>query len=214
MKTKYLIFDLDDTLIYEIDFLKSAFRSIARKLDASDSITLYEKMWLDYRNKEDVFGNLINKYSNVTKDSLLNDYRNHYPTISLIEGVNEVLFWTKQLNYKLGVITDGRSVTQRNKLQATQIESLFDKIVISEEFGSTKPNEGNYSFFHEEKIDSYYYIGDNPKKDFITPNRLGWTSVCLLDKGCNVHPQIFDYGSEFLPKVKINSLLELKEIIQ
>ena len=30
---------------------------------------------------------------------------------------------------------------------------------------------------------------DNPDKDFIAPNNLGWTSICLIDKGLNIHKQ-------------------------
>ena len=27
------------------------------------------------------------------------------------------------------------------------------------------------------------------EKDFIAPNKLGWTTVCLLDNGMNIHKQ-------------------------
>ena len=55
----------------------------------------------------------------------------------------------------------------------------------------------------------YVYIADNPKKDFTTPNKLGWTSICLLDKGQNVHPQDFSLPIEFLPHFFINSFDEI-----
>jgi putative hydrolase of the HAD superfamily len=56
---------------------------------------------------------------------------------------------------------------------------------------------------------NYIYIADNPKKDFITPNKLGWTSICLLDKGQNVHSQNFDLPKVFLPQFFINSFQEI-----
>ena len=91
---------------------------------------------------------------------------------------------------------------------------MFDKIIISEELGSSKPDERNFTFFLEEQACEYFYIADNVKKDFITPNKLGWTTVCLLDSGKNIHPQNFNISEEYLPKFRINKIIELKILIQ
>lgn len=69
-------------------------------------------------------------------------------------------------------------------------------------------------FFLEEQACEYFYIADNVKKDFITPNKLGWTTVCLLDSGKNIHPQNFNISEEYLPKFRINKIIELKILIQ
>ena len=61
---------------------------------------------------------------------------------------------------------------------------------------------------------SYVYIGDNPKKDFVGANEVGWNTICLLDNGENVHKQEFDILEDrYLPDVRIKSLVELVEII-
>ncbi|MDO4230246.1 MAG: HAD family hydrolase [Capnocytophaga sp.] len=212
MSNKYIIFDLDDTLIYEIDFLKSAYREIAHTI-AGNNETLFSEMFNMYQKGENVFNFLEHKFPNFSKEKLLELYRNHYPTLTLNEGASEIFNLCKSKGYKTGLITDGRSITQRNKLKAVGIETIFDKIVISEEFGSSKPEERNFTIFQENEIDEYYYIGDNPKKDFITPNKLGWTSICLLDKGLNIHSQNFDIDKVFLPKYKITSLETLRNIL-
>lgn len=62
----------------------------------------------------------------------------------------------KQKGYKLGLITDGFSITQGNKLKALDIENLFDIIVISEEFGSKKPDLRNYELFEHLKTDEFF----------------------------------------------------------
>ena len=60
----------------------------------------------------------------------------------------------------------------------------------------------------------FSYVGDNLKKDFVGANALGWQTVCLLDDGRNIHKQEFEkYGEEYQPKVKINTLLELVNLI-
>ncbi|MFV0173154.1 HAD family hydrolase [Empedobacter falsenii] len=212
MKAKYIIFDLDDTLMYEIDFLKSAYKEISTLVDKENQEELFKLMLIKYHEGENVFDFLINNYTNFSKEQLLQMYRNHFPNVSLNEGADDLLKKIKSKGYKLGLITDGRSVTQRNKLKALKIEDLFDKIIVSEEFGSTKPDERNFKIFLENDIEEYYYIADNTKKDFVTPNKLGWTSICILNKGFNIHKQDFNLDQQFLPQLKINSLNELLKL--
>jgi putative hydrolase of the HAD superfamily len=57
--------------------------------------------------------------------------------------------------------------------------------------------------------ENYIYIADNPNKDFITPNKLGWTSICLLDRGQNVHQQNFKLSIDLLPHYSVNSFEEI-----
>ena len=189
MKPKYIVFDLDDTLTYEIDYLKSGFQEIASQICSE-------------------------KEKAASREELLEVYRYHFPSITLIEGAQEVLDWCKQHCYKVGLITDGRERTQRNKLKALGIEAFFDKIVISESFGSTKPDVRNYQAFTTEDISDYYYIADNPAKDFIAPNALKWTSICLLDQGKNIHPQDFQVAPAQLPTYRIKKLKELIDLIE
>ena len=213
MNTKYIIFDLDDTLAYEIDYLKSAYKEIAENLDKVNSENLRLEMLEAYHKGLNVFEILIQKYPNSTKQRLINIYRTHFPDIQFIEGANDLLDDIKRKGYKIGLITDGRSITQRNKLRALGIEGLFDLIIISEEFGSTKPDERNYKAFVVDDISEYFYIADNPKKDFLTPNKLGWTSICLLDKGNNIHPQNFDLDEKYLPKFVIENIKDVSKLI-
>lgn len=210
---KVIVFDLDDTLVYEIDFLKSAYREISEFIDLYNSDLLYHKMIIWFGEGKNVFDELLLEYPLLLKDQLLTIYRNHFPSIELNDGVVEVLNYFKEKTFFLGLISDGRSNTQRNKLKATGIINFFDKIIISEEFGSEKPSLSNYEVFFEFEADEYFYIADNPKKDFISPNKLGWKTVCIKDRGFNIHQQNFDLPSEYLPAKIIGNLKELIKII-
>lgn len=212
MKTKYIIFDLDDTLVYEIDYLYSAYREIASYIDPEHSEALYDKMVEGYHKKINVFEYLHQEYGVVVQE-LLSMYRNHKPTISLIQGANEVLEQLRSAGHKIGVITDGRSVTQRNKLKALEIEDWFDLIIVSEEVGSTKPDPRNFVPFVSQDIEDYFYVADNPKKDFITPNQLGWTTLCLLDQGKNIHKQNFELEKNCLPQHTMLNIVEVLNYI-
>jgi len=213
MKSKYVIFDLDDTLTYEIDYLKSAYKEIAIILDEDNKDRLYSEMIGLYENGKDIFEIVTRRYTSHSKIDLLSFYHHHKPSIKLSEEAREILNFCREKEYKLGLITDGRSITQRNKLKSLGIEEEFDKIIISEEFGSSKPDERNFKEFVENGITEYFYIADNPKKDFLVPNKLGWKSICLIDRGNNIHLQDFNLPEEYLPCCYIRCLREILPLL-
>ncbi len=61
----FFIFDLDDTLFYELDFLKSAYKNISKQLSAIINKDIYEDMLELYHKKENTFNWLTDKYKNV-----------------------------------------------------------------------------------------------------------------------------------------------------
>lgn len=217
MCKKVVCFDLDDTLYKEVDYLKSAYHEIADLVEKkSSSQDVYDKMIAWWEAGENVFGNLISScHLDVTVDDLLEIYRKHQPQICLDEATQRILSQLLQ-TCQLGIISDGRSVTQRNKIKALGLSEFFEwpDVYISDEVGHLKTTP--YSF---EKIMAaypdcqYLYVGDNPAKDFLVPNRLGWMTVCVLDNGRNIHPQDYTLPEEYLPQKTINNIGELLSLI-
>jgi putative hydrolase of the HAD superfamily len=209
----HFIFDLDDTLYPEIRFLQSGYRAIAKQLAAAINADLYDQMWHLYNSRENVFEWITNQYRDlipdVTMPWLLQQYREHMPDIALSPAA--AAFWQQVVGARIptGLITDGRSITQRNKLKALGIENYFTDIIISEEFGSEKPDERNYLYF-EKKYPGreFYFFGDNTSKDFIVPARLGWRTICLKDTGYHIHKQVLD--NEPVPHYIISSFDEIE----
>lgn len=208
--TTTLVFDLDDTLYKEIDFLKSAYREIAQHLDVNDWRGTYALMFALYREKKNVF-DCISKKFKVDIDSLLTIYRNHSPTISLEEETKLLFDHIKSKGANITLLTDGRSITQRNKVKALGLGAWMDKVFISEELGSEKPSEENFKTVENHfKTTTYCYIADNLKKDFITPNKRGWKTIGLVDNGLNIHVDSASYErSEYRPQWFIFHLQEL-----
>ncbi|MGB7393876.1 MAG: HAD family hydrolase, partial [Pricia sp.] len=177
----------DDTLYNETDYLRSAYKEIAQSLQPEDWKRLYARMISLYRCNEDVFGYLSDTLGMVKTD-LLKRYRHHDPNISAFDGVADVFKGIKEKDGKIGIITDGRSSTQRKKLEALGLMDLIDKVVISGETGYEKPEEHNFRIVEEFYGDAcFYYVADNLRKDFIAPHRLGWKTIGLIDNGLNVH---------------------------
>ena len=222
---RVICFDLDDTLCKEIDYLKSAYREIAEYAaehchGCSDPVSVlahkaYETMLAAYQEGQNAFG-VLNSFLglDLPVGDYLYIYRNHKPKIALCEDAVRTLDALKAEGVRIGLITDGRSVQQRNKIVSLGLGRWIENadIVISEEFGSEKPALENYAYFMKRypECHDFTYIGDNPRKDFIAPNALGWATVCLKDDGRNIHRQdLPSIPAQALPRKTIKSLKEL-----
>lgn len=198
----FVVLDLDDTLYKEIDYLISAFRAISYELDSQNADNLYHFMLQQHTLGHDVFGQLIAEYHlQISKKELLEKYRMHLPSISMDPFAKQFIAIAKAKEIGLGLITDGRSTTQRNKIQALGLLDTFDDVIISEEFGYAKPNPENFLYFQRKypNISCFYYIADNFSKDFIAPNALNWITIAILDNGKNIHPQDPNLNNAYLP---------------
>jgi putative hydrolase of the HAD superfamily len=120
----------------------------------------------------------------------------------------------KEQGGKIGIITDGRSLTQRNKIEALGIGKYIDGLVISEDIGSEKPDPRNFEALSEQiPASTYFYIADNIRKDFHTPNLMGWTTIGLIDNGLNIHSDGFRFMKQgYLPHGFVQDLNEIRVV--
>ena len=222
---KVVCFDLDDTLYKEIDYLKSAYKEIAAYASnycygCSDSpmilaVKAYDVMLQTYMNGGNAFERLNDFLGlNLPISDYLQIYHDHKPDIQLSDVAVLALDALKVSDSIIGLITDGRSIQQRNKIEALRLHRWIDDedMVISEEFGSEKPTSANYEYFMERypNCKDFTYVGDNPRKDFIAPNALRWTTICLKDDGRNVHKQeCSSIANDAMPGKIIKNLGEL-----
>lgn len=173
-----VIFDLDDTLYSEKQYVRSGYRKIADYFKIPE---MEEDMWCVFQNGGRAIDEVLVKYDlEEYKDKAIHIYRYQIPNISLYTGVRKMLEQI-QKNKKLGIITDGRPEGQRAKIKALNLEA--DKIIITDELGGSeyrKPNPKAYKLVMEEwdmQPDQMCYIGDNISKDFIAPEQLGMRCI-------------------------------------
>ena len=212
-----VVFDLDDTLYKEVDYLQSAFHEIASFLESRFGLSaVYDQLFRSWQQGGNAFEHVINTYHlPLPSAELLRMYRAHHPQIALDANTRRVL---EQLHQScvLGIITDGRSLTQRNKIKALGLDAFVDAqhLFISEETGFPKPAPEPFLALMKRYPDAdFCYVGDNPSKDFLAPNQLGWTTVCLLDDGRNIHPQSWSLEKHYLPTEKAKSIRNVYEIL-
>ena len=138
------VFDLDDTLFPEREFLLSGFRAVDAYLAASGAAPgFYEMAAILLKDglRQKIFDTALQKLNaNSSPESiqeLVRVYRSHKPAIQLYPDASWILerLWGKA---QLGIITDGFLKTQQNKVAALGIEGLFDCIVYSDSFGAAE----------------------------------------------------------------------------
>lgn len=200
-----VVFDLDDTLYDEIDFVGSGFSAVADVAQVRFGFDCREILneRLKSRRLEGAFQAAASAGA-LPSDSLalmLEAYRMHRPFIRLASGVREALEALKRQDGVVACITDGRGRTQRNKIAALGLGDILNPVLVSEETGHCKPDPHNYrEIMRRVRADEFWYIADNPVKDFIAPNTLGWTTVGI-DVTRGIHPRDdAQLPPEYLPR--------------
>lgn len=176
---KAVIFDLDDTLISEKDYIKSGYHLIAaiieKRFGVDKNQVFDDLMNLFRENPQNVFNRLYEmyhiEYSKEMIRNLIKEYRGHYPNIQFYSDVLPCLNGLKGSGIKTGIITDGYAIAQRQKLKAVEANKHFDEIIVTDELGRDfwKPHPKAFELIKEKlevNFDEMIYVGDNPEKDF------------------------------------------------
>lgn len=216
VKDTFFVFDLDDTLYKEQDYVLSGFSEISKQITSLFSVNLDERILKWWGHGDDVFDKICSELgmsaSSSLKESLLWTYRLHNPKIKLSDEVRGVINFISSHSSGVAILTDGRSVTQRKKIITLELNHF--PLYISDDFNSEKPNPLRFEkIMNDCQAKNYVYIGDNPKKDFKAPNELGWYTIGIRGDGSNIHSQsITNLDQCFLPKQWVNSFSDLAEI--
>ena len=210
------VFDLDDTLFQEADYHASGVTAVGVKLDMlfkHDVQSLLKSLVAE--GEKDLWGSVCErlKLPSSVKESLLWEYRLHLPQITLKPAVKQLLEMLRSNSLSVSILTDGRAVTQRLKLAALDLDDF--PVYISEEFGAPKPDPTRFEIIANQYPGSnFVYIGDNPKKDFVTPNLMGWTTFGIMDCGRNIHSQdLSGLDLNFHPNYWLEQLEDLQSFL-
>jgi putative hydrolase of the HAD superfamily len=176
-----IVFDLDDTLYDEIDFVKSGFKEVASYLGNEKYFEFMQNEFLKNGSGK-IFNKLIEKFDlNISLKKLIEIYRFHRPQIILPSESKELLEFSKK--YDTALISDGHYITQQNKFLTLNLEKYIDYPIFTDFYHTKKPELKPFEMVMQKfpsKI--YIYISDNPKKDFIAPKKLGWMSIRFKNK--------------------------------
>jgi len=203
-----IVFDLDDTLYDEVDFVKSGFKEISNYLGDEKYFNFMLEEFLKNGSGK-IFNKLLEEFNlNVSLNKLIEIYRFHFPDISLPKESKEILEFTK--NYKTALISDGHYITQKNKYNALNLNLGYP--IFTDFYHTKKPELKPFLMVMDKfKKDNYIYISDNPKKDFLAPNKLGWVTIRF--KNPNGIYKDLQNNASFEVNSREEILEKLKEII-
>lgn len=175
---KAYIFDIDDTLYLERDYVKSGFFAVG---EAVKCPKFGEKCWSLF--EAGVRGNTFDlakvEYPDVTQKTreLVSIYRCHYPKISLCPDAEKYIY---KLHARTGVISDGPIESQRAKFRALGLLPWIECPIFTQEVCASKPAPAAFqlaAYTLNTPYENCVYIADNPKKDFSGPKSLGMKTI-------------------------------------
>jgi putative hydrolase of the HAD superfamily len=214
------IFDMDDTLYPERDFVFSGFRAVAAKV--------YDDFRLDIEGElreafiQGLRGDLFTRALQLAGvpveehyiKSLVKVYRTHLPEIRPYVDVIPMLTDLKKRGMKIALMTDGWHQAQEKKLAALGIASFFEEIVFTDSIRGTsswKPAaDGFLKCLRSLQLDAHesLFLGDNPVKDFVGARKLGITTVRIQRRGAE-HENKQPIDANHAPDLSYTSLQEI-----
>lgn len=198
MKPKFIYFDLDDTLLNHKKAEQAGLRDVHKHFNddfegiAEDYLIdtyhyVNKGLWEEYgrgeidrhilhrRRFEETFKGIgvdHNLYEEAG-EVYLDFYRNHW---EWIEGAKEAYHSIAE-HYRVGIITNGFSETQRLKLSQFDFEKTASHIVISEDVGVMKPHPKVFEYateLAEVERHEILYVGDSLTSDVVGSHNAGW----------------------------------------
>jgi putative hydrolase of the HAD superfamily len=188
-----VLFDLDDTLYPELDFVRSAMAAVADAIAARAGVTATSaRAALDHALHAHGRGQTIDlaldalgiERSQALIAELVGVYRGHAPRLSLHVDAARALVRLSSRGLLLGLVTDGDPAVQRAKAKALALERWMRHLRFTWDDGPSrqKPHPAAYRGAldalgvagHEAA-----YVGDNPIKDFVGARALGLQTIRL-----------------------------------
>lgn len=217
---RLVVFDMDDTLYPETDYVRSGYRAVCRHIAENTGLPdgpFFERMWWHFRygDSRRVFDAVLLEFAlggRFTPAMLVEIYRLHMPEIHLSADAREVLTHLRTMSCRLAVVTDGPWGMQQRKVEALGLAGYVDQVVLTDSLppGSAKPSPAAFAgLMHQFDIASAacVYVADNPLKDFLGPRQLGWFTMQILSEGGIYASKVAPPGGQ--PHVRIRDLREI-----
>lgn len=183
---KLIVFDLDDTLYLERDYVRSGFNAVGDHLRQHYNVTGADTiLWSEFLagTRGNTFNVAAQKlgFPGEIIPELVDVYRHHRPEINLQADARKALRAASD-TAATALVTDGYAPGQRRKIEALNVAAYLNEIVVTAEHGEHwhKPGEKSFCYLQnhfDANPEECIYIADNPRKDFIAPLALGWRTA-------------------------------------
>lgn len=194
MTVEVVVFDLDDTLYLERDYVRSGFAACGRWLEAEHGLAGFgDAAWRLFAEgvRGDTFDRALADLGHGPDrplvECLVQVYRAHDPDIAMLPDARRAVA-ELGAGRRLGVVTDGPEASQAAKARrlGTADWSAVTVLTATLPAGSGKPSPVAFELI-ERRLgadgDACAYVADNPAKDFGGPAVLGWRTVRVRRAG-------------------------------
>lgn len=186
-----VLFDLDDTLYDEIDFVSDAFDRVSRFVASWSDLPakrLADEMMevLQAEGRGRVFDRIVERHrlpsSWVVR--MLYVYRSTKPSLEPFGDALPLLDLLRDHGIATGIVTDGLALVQQNKVESLGLDQLVDTIVYTDAIGDGTPKPATTGFEVASGLlrsdpRATAYVANDLRKDFVGPRRLGMTGVLV-----------------------------------
>lgn len=188
------VFDLDDTLYPERDFVLGGFAAAGAWLRVTHGVAGFAEIashLFATGRRGTIFNEALPLIGLEPKAELVaqlvETYRSHEPHLRLFPDAVAAIAWAAP-RFHLALITDGFAGVQARKIRALGLEAIIGCRIITDELGREfwKPSPEPYRrvMIHSPgRASGYVYVADNPRKDFIGARQLGWRTVRVRRPG-------------------------------
>jgi len=217
MTTTAICFDLDDTLYPYDEYARAGLREAADRLVELRGRHLHNELadlYFEEGITAHIFTRLVNRHDDLSQSvthDLVDAYHDssvelepYADTVGVLELLSE--------NHRLGVLSSGRNALE--KLQRLGLQGYFDTVISTERLDISKTDQESFDRLCSTlsvQPERCIYVGDDPRTDFVAPNRLDIGTV-RLRRGRFSH---LDPDSDVAsPDVEIGRLEELPSLIE
>ena len=189
-----VLFDLDNTLIDRSEAFARLFEhwyqslpSTGRPTDREEFVSRMGHRGKGYEPIPDIYEDMLDEWpdSFSSLDAAVEAHFDMMPKVVSLHPKTEAMLRRFQSHgVPVGVVTNGGSKTQWGKLRSTGIEPLVEACVVSEEFGTWKPDPAIFRHALEQigaEVESTLFVGDNVEHDIFGASRLSiqtaWMSL-------------------------------------
>jgi putative hydrolase of the HAD superfamily len=201
-----ITFDIDDTLYSSTEFAHSARENamkamiaVGLKMDLPTVLAELDEVVAEFSsNDEHHFDRLLTRIPSAALAGInpailvaagVVAYRDTvHDSLLVYEDARECLKRLQSMGYRLGVVSQGWTVKQAEKLVRLRILNFLDKraIFFSDQLGTSKANPKFYIRAAEmvgAKAAESMHVGDRPDRDIDPANQAGWITVLNCRSG-------------------------------
>ncbi|AUB54629.1 haloacid dehalogenase [Methanobacterium subterraneum] len=192
---KAVFFDIDDTLYDTSGFAKLARKAALQAMIDAGLPLSQQEAYLLLREIIKEKGSNYDKHFNILTKRVMGDenplliavgmitYHNvKFALLRLFPDTMSTLIYLKKKDYQMGVISNGLTIKQWEKLIRLGLYHFFDEVVTSQEAGSEKPDSKIFQLAVERmgcKAEESVMVGNKFSEDILGATEVGMSAILV-----------------------------------